>query len=51
MKNLEFIKSEERGYEKRDNECKHLNNAGFRWGNDNCLDCGADLTFIKAKKT
>ena len=25
-------------------ECKHLNAAGYRWTNDNCLNCGADLT-------
>lgn len=31
-------------------ECKHLNAAGFRWINDNCLSCGADLNGCAPKK-
>ena len=28
----------------KEKECKHLNAAGYRWTNDNCLNCGVDLT-------
>ena len=33
-------------YKNRGN-CNHLNGAGYRWINDNCLNCGADLTGAK----
>ena len=36
-------------YKNRGN-CNHLNGAGYRWINDNCLNCGADLTGAKPAK-
>mgnify|MGYP001568079613 FL=1 len=34
---------------KEPKECEHLNAAGYRWTNDNCLNCGADLMNKQSK--